>query len=116
MDIIHSLKIQNLNSEYFKVSKFNETLTKGKNLFIRRYSFPKESTEIKMELVDVDGTLYIEPGRGVPDYYDGNSVVLSIHVYEDIPVGPGKITILGELKDYFDEDGIKRPIPKDWEN
>ena len=78
--------------------------------------FLKESTAIKMELVDVDGnTLYIEPGRGIPDYYDGNSVVLSIHVYDDIPVGPGKITILGELKEYKDGQGITRPIPKEWD-
>ena len=112
------IKDKEPRSEYFKVTKFPDTLTKGKNLFTMEGTpFLKESTAIKMELVDVDGnTLYIEPGRGIPDYYDGNSVVLSIHVYEDIPVGPGKITILGELKEYFDEDGIKRPIPKDWEN
>ena len=104
-------------SEYFKVTKFPDTLTKGKNLFTMEGTpFLKESTAIKMELVDVDGnTLYIEPGRGIPDYYDGNSVVLSIHVYDDIPVGPGKITILGELKEYKDGQGITRPIPKEWD-
>ena len=105
------------NSEYFKVTKFPDTLTKGKNLFTMEGTpFLKESTAVKMELVDVDGnTLYIEPGKGVPDYYEGNSVVLSVHVYEDISVGPGKITILGELKEYKDGQGITRPIPKEWD-
>jgi hypothetical protein len=104
-------------SKYFKVTKFPDTLTEGKNLFTMEGTpFLKESTAIKMELVDVDGkTLYIEPGKGTPDYYEGNSVVLSTHVYNDIAVGPGKITILGELKEYEDVDGVKRPIPKEWD-
>ena len=104
------------NSKYFKVSKFQETFTAGKNLFLMEGSeCLKESTAVKIEIVDVDGgTLYVEPGKGVPDYYEGNSVVLSAHVYDTMPVGPAKITVLGELKDYFDSDGIKRPIPDDW--
>lgn len=112
------IKDKDPNSQYFKISKFSETFTAGKNLFLLEGSeCLKESTELKIEIVDSEGgTLYVEPGRGVPDYYEGNSVVLSSHVYEDTPVGPGKITILGELKDYFDENGIKRPIPSDWEN
>jgi hypothetical protein len=106
-----------LNSRYFRVSKFGDTFTAGKNLFLMEGSeCLKESTEIKIEIVDSEGTtLYVEPGSGTPDYYEGNSIVLSSHVYQTTPVGPAKITILGELKDYFDEDGIKRPVPKDWE-
>ena len=105
------------NSQYFRVNKFADTFTAGKNLFLMEGSeCLKESTELRIEIVDADGdTLYVEPGRGVPDYYEGNSIVLSSHVYEKTPVGPAKITILGELRDYFDEDGIKRPIPSDWE-
>ena len=104
------------NSFYFKIGKFLDTFTAGKNLFLMEGSeCLKESTEIRIEIVDADGgTLYVEPGRGVPDYYEGNSVVLSSHVYSTTPVGPAKITILGELKDYFDEDGIKQPIPDEW--
>ena len=112
------IKDRDLNSQYFKVSKFSETFSAGKNLFLLEGSeCLKESTEIKMEIVDSEGgTLYIEPGRGIPDYYEGNSIVLSSHVYDDTPVGPAKITILGELKDYYDDDGIKQPIPDDWKN
>ena len=107
---------KDINSRYFKINKFEDTFTAGKNLFTLEGSeCLKESTELKIEIVDSDGgTLYVEPGRGVPDYYEGNSVVLSSHVYETTPVGPAKITILAELKDYFDEDGIKRPVPEEW--
>jgi hypothetical protein len=106
------------NSRYFRVSKFQETFTSGKNLFLMEGTpYLKESTAIKIEIVDVDGnTLYVEPGRGVPDYYEGNAVVLSAHVYDNMPVGPAKITVLGELKEYIDNQGIVRPIPEEWKN
>ena len=105
-------------SKYFKVNRFPETMTSGKNLFLMEGTeCLKESTAIKIEIIDVEGnTLYVEPGRGIPDYYEGNSIVLSVHVYDTIPIGPAKITILGELKDYFDEDGIKQPTPEEWDN
>ena len=104
------------NSQYFRVSKFQETFTAGKNLFLMEGSpYLKESTAVKIEIVDVEGnTLYVEPGRGVPDYYEGNSVVLSAHVYDNMSVGPAKITVLGELKEYIDNEGILRPIPEEW--
>ena len=107
-----------VNSQYFRVSKFADTFTAGKNLFLMEGSeFLKQSTDIKIEIVDAEGnTLYVEPGRGVPDYYEGNSVVLSTHVYSTTPVGPAKITVLGELKEYVDESGIVRPVPSEWEN
>lgn len=107
-----------INSQYFRISKFGDTFTAGKNLFLMEGSeFLKESTDIKIEIVDAEGnTLYVEPGRGVPDYYEGNSVVLSTHVYSTTPVGPAKITVLGELKEYIDESGIVRPVPSEWEN
>jgi hypothetical protein len=110
------IKDKDPNSQYFRVSKFQETFTAGKNLFLMEGSqYLKESTAVKIEIVDVDGgTLYIEPGRGVPDYYEGNSVVLSAHIYDTMPVGPAKITVLGELKEYIDEEGILRPVPDDW--
>lgn len=106
------------NSKYFKVSRFSETFTSGKNLFLMEGSeCLKESTDIKIEITDVNkNTIYVEPGRGVPDYYEGNSVVLSAHIYDNIPVGPAKITILGELREYYDNDGVKREVPDEWKN
>ena len=51
---------------------------------------------------------------GIPEYYEGTSKLISVHVYDDTPIGIGKITILGELKDYFDGDNNKIEVPDDW--
>ena len=77
-----------------------ETLTGGKNGFLIEGSVHlRESTEVKIEILDVEGNpIYFEPGDGVPEYYEGNSKLISVHVYDDTPIGIGKITVLGELK------------------
>ena len=104
------------NSEYFRISEFNETFTGGKNGFLIEGSeFLKESTEIKIEILDVEGNpVYFEPGGGVPEYYEGNSKLVSVHVYEDTPIGIGKITVLGELKTYIGNDGAITDVPDEW--
>jgi hypothetical protein len=104
------------NSEYFRISEFNETFTGGKNGFLIEGSeFLKESTEIKIEILDVEGNpLYFEPGGGVPEYYEGNAKLVSVHVYEDTPIGLGKITILGELKTYVGNNGAIIDVPDEW--
>ncbi len=107
---------QNPNSDYFRITEFNETFTGGKNGFLIEGSeHLKETTEIKIEILDVDGNpIYYEPGNGVPEYYEGISKLISVHVYEDTPIGIGKITILGELKTYEDASGVIRDIPVEW--
>jgi len=106
----------NPNSDYFRITEFNETFTGGKNGFLIEGSeHLKETTEIKIEILDVDGNpVYYEPGNGVPEYYEGISKLVSVHVYEDTPIGIGKITILGELKTYEDASGVIRDIPTEW--
>ena len=103
-------------SDYFRVTEFEDSLTGGKNGFLIEGSeFLKESTEVKIEILDVEGNpIYFEPGDGVPEYYEGNSKLVSIHVYDDTPIGQGKITILGELKEYVDDVGATVPIPDEW--
>ena len=103
-------------SKYFRLSQLNETLTGGKNAFlIEGSTFLKESTEIKIEILDVNGNpVYFEPGDGVPEYYEGTSKLISIHVYDDTPIGLGKITILGELKEYEDDAGGLVEVPDEW--
>ena len=103
-------------SDYFRVTEFENSLTGGKNGFLIEGSeFLKESTEVKIEILDVEGNpIYFEPGDGVPEYYEGNSKLVSIHVYDDTPIGQGKITILGELKEYVDDVGSTVPIPDEW--
>jgi len=104
------------NSEYFRITEFQETFTGGKNGFLIEGSeFLKPSTEVKLELLDVEGNpIFFIPGEGIPEYYEGVSKLVSVHVYEDTPIGQGKITILGELERYIDERGIEREVPDEW--
>jgi len=104
------------NSEYFRITEFQETFTGGKNGFLIEGSeFLKPTTEVKLELLDVEGNpIFFIPGEGIPEYYEGVSKLVSVHVYEDTPIGQGKITILGELERYIDEQGIEREVPDEW--
>ena len=104
------------NSEYFRISELSESLTGGKNGFLIEGSeHLKESTEIKVEILDVDGNpVYFEPGGGSPQYYEGNSKLVSVHVYDDTAIGLGKITILGELKTYRGESNALIDVPEEW--
>ena len=106
----------NPNSTYFRITELGENLTGGKNGFLIEGSeCLKETTEIKIEVLDVNGNpIYFEPGQGVPQYYEGLSKVVGVYVYEDTPIGLGKITILGELKSYFDDEGNKIDVPDNW--
>jgi hypothetical protein len=105
----------NPNSDYFKITEFKDTFTGGKNGFLIEGSeHLMESTEIKVEIIDVNGNpIYYEPGNGVPEYYEGLSKVIAVYVYEDTPIGDAKITVLGELKSYKDGVNVK-DIPDNW--
>ena len=105
------------SSNYFRVSELSDTFTSGKNGFLIEGSpFLKGDTEIKIEVLDVEGNpLFVQPGEGIPEYYEGLSKLVTAHVYQDTPIGIGKITILGELTSYIDENGFEQPIPADWD-
>ena len=47
-------------------------------------------------------------------FREGNSIVMSIHVYDDTPIGVGSLTILLELESYFDESGNKIDVPDEF--
>jgi hypothetical protein len=106
----------NPNSLYFRISEFKETFTGGKNGFLIEGSeHLLESTEIKIEIIDVNGNpIYYEPGDGIPEYYEGVSKLVSVHIYEDTPIGIATITVLGELKTYLNAENIVTPIPDEW--
>lgn len=103
-------------SQYLKITELNDTLTGGKNGFLIQGSpHLRETTEIKIEVLDVNGdTVYYEPGYGIPEYYEGVSSIVAMHVYDDTPIGTGKITILAELKTYEDDLGVTRDVPDEW--
>jgi hypothetical protein len=105
------------SSNYFRISELSDTFTSGKNGFLIEGSpFLKGDTEIKIEILDVEGNpLFVQPGEGIPEYYEGLSKLITAHVYQDTPIGIGKITILGELKNYIDENGLEQPVPEEWE-
>lgn len=105
------------NSEFFKISEFKETFTGGKNGFLIEGSpYLKETTELKIEVLDTEGNpMYFEPGNGIPEYYEGNSILVAVHVYDDTPIGIGQITILGEIKNYETENGLFN-VPSQWKN
>jgi hypothetical protein len=105
------------SSNYFRVSELSDTFTSGKNGFLIEGSpFLKGDTEIKIEVLDVEGNpLFVQAGEGIPEYYEGLSKLVTAHVYQDTPIGIGKITILGELKSYIDENGFEQSIPADWD-
>jgi len=98
-------------SQYFKISELGDLFTAGKNGFlIEGSTFLKPSTEIKIEVLDTEGNpLFVQPGEGIPEYYEGLSKLIGVYVYEDTPIGIGKITILGELDKYLDENGFIQP-------
>jgi len=103
-------------STYFRITEFKDTFTGGKNGFLIEGSqHLMESTEIKIQMLDVNGnSIYYEPGNGVPEYYEGVSKLVAVYVYEDTPIGQAKITVLGELKTYIDEGGVVRDVPDEW--
>jgi len=120
------------NSKYFKVTELPDTFTGGKNAFLVAGS--KElvpDTKIQIELKDAAGNIiYHEPGEGyfsssfkdnndkpiVTEYYEGVSKVVSVYVYPDTAYGQCTLTILGELSQYTDANGIIRPVSTEWEN
>jgi hypothetical protein len=52
----------------------------------------------------------------ISEYYEGVSKVVAVYVYPDTSYGPCTLTILGELSEYQDTNGVTLPVPLDWEN
>ena len=116
-------------SKYFKISELPDTFTGGKNAFLIQGSeVLVPDTKIQIELRDSAGNvIYHEPGEGyissslngvpfVTEYYEGVSKVVSVYVYSDTAYGPCTLTILGELNQFVDSNGITNTVPLEWEN
>jgi hypothetical protein len=117
------------DSKYFKITELPNTFTGGKNAFLIAGSEQLvPDTRIQIELKDSAGNIiYHEPGEGlisasvngesfVTEYFEGVSKVVAVYVYPDTAYGPCTLTILGELSEYEDGNGITTPVPLDWEN
>jgi hypothetical protein len=120
------------DSKYFKITELPGTFTGGKNSFLIAGSdFLVPDTKIQIELKDSAGNIiYHEPGEGmintnisgstntsiITEYYEGVSKVVAVYVYPDTAYGPCTLTILGELSEYEDANGLTLPVPLDWEN
>ena len=117
------------DSKYFKISELPDTFTGGKNAFLIQGSeFLVPDTKIQIELKDSAGNvIYHEPGEGyissslngvpfVTEYYEGVSKVVSVYIYPDTAYGPCTLTILGELNQFVDSNGITTAVPLEWEN
>ena len=108
----------NPDSRYFRISELSDTFTGGKNAFLIQGS-PElvQDTIVKIEIKDSLGNvIYHEPGEGIPEYYEGVSKVIAVYIYPDTLFGPCTITILGELKEYETINGLKVPVPFEWQN
>lgn len=117
------------DSRYFKITELPTTFTGGKNAFLIAGSTELvPDTRIQIELKDSAGNvIYHEPGEGLisssmngesftTEYFEGVSKVVAVYIYPDTAYGPCTLTILGELSEYELDNGIKSPVPMDWEN
>lgn len=90
-------------SKYFVVSEFSPTFTEGKNAFaFNGSSYLKVGSPIFIECLDSAGqNLYIEMATSTDStanvyaYKESTSWVFSIHVYNDIQDGVGRIILWG---------------------
>lgn len=98
-------------SEYFKVSQFDGYLYGGRNAFlVAGATVLRPGSKILVEILNKEGsTVYSAP---VVDFLEGNSRLIQIEVYNDTPIGPGKLVILGCASTYLDGT----PVPNEWKD
>jgi hypothetical protein len=86
-------------SSYFVVSELPNILTSGKNGFsINGSNLLKVGSEVYIEVLNVNGSnIYVEVAKNSSkvSYKEGSSIVYSIQIYADTPVGVGIIYLVG---------------------
>lgn len=98
-------------SDYFKISQFDGYFYGGRNAFlIAGASILQPGSKILVEILNSNGTtVYSAP---VVSFIEGSSRLVQVEIYNDTPIGPGKIVVLGCADYYLDGS----PIPADWKN
>jgi hypothetical protein len=96
-------------SDYFKISQFDGYFYGGRNAFLLAGSpVLAKNSKVLVEVLDKNGgTIFSAP---VPVYVEGNSRLVQVEIYSDMPIGPGKLVILGVAETYADGT----PVPRDW--
>lgn len=85
-------------SKYFVLSEFNPVFSAGKNaVSFNGSSLLKDKSEIQVECLDSRGnSLYLEYAKSVEaQFTDVAKFLISIHVYDEIYNGPGKLILIG---------------------
>lgn len=100
-----------VRSDYFKLSQFDGYFYGGRNGFlIAGASVLQPNSNILIEILDVNKNVVFS--TPVKNYVEGNSRLIQIDVYNDTPVGAGKLVILGCANSYINGT----PIPSEWKN
>jgi len=90
------------NSKFFVITEFSDIFTSGKNVIgFNGSNYLKPNSSILVEALDVLGNpLYTEIAQtsNAVLYRDGVSIIVSIYVYSDTPVGVGEVILVGTLK------------------
>ncbi len=105
------LEDKGTRSDYFKVSQFDGYFYGGRNAFlVAGTGVLKPNSRILVEILNKDGaTVYSAP---VTSFIEGNSRLVQIEIYNDTPIGAGKIVLLGCANTYLDGT----PIPVEWQD
>lgn len=98
-----------VRSDYFKITQFDGYFYGGRNAFlVAGAGVLRPNSSILVEVLNSNGTtVYSAP---VKSFVEGSSRLIQVEVYEDTPIGPGKIVILGSANFYLDGT----PIPDEW--
>jgi hypothetical protein len=100
-----------VRSDYFKISQFDGYFYGGRNAFLVAGSgVLKPNSKILVELLNRNGsTIYSAP---VANFVEGNSRLVQVEVYNDTPIGAGKLVLLGCVDTLLDGS----PVPPEWKN
>jgi hypothetical protein len=98
-------------SDYFRLTQFDGYFTGGRNAFlVAGATTLQPRSKILVEVLDKDGgAVFSTP---VPGFIEGNSRLVQVEVYQDTPIGRGKLVILGCTDTYLDGT----PVPPEWRN
>lgn len=98
-----------MRSDYFKITQFDGYFYGGRNAFlVAGTGVLAPNSKILVEVLNKESnTVYSAP---IPSFVEGNSRLVQVEVYEDTPIGPGKIVLLGSVDTYIDGT----PVPPEW--